>query len=34
MEVRVVFLSNCSLVLSLHKHRGVGIFLTKKKSNN
>ena len=29
--LRVVFLSNCPLVLSLHKHRGVGIFLNKKK---
>ena len=28
--VRVVFLPNCPLVLSLLKHRGVGIFLNKK----
>ena len=25
--VRVVFLPNCPLVLSLHKHKGVGVFL-------
>ena len=25
--VRVVFLLNCSLILSLHKHRGIGVFL-------
>ena len=25
--VRVVFLPNCPLVLSQHKHRGVGVFL-------
>ena len=29
--VRVVFLSNCHLVLSLLKHNGVGVFLNKKK---
>ena len=29
--LRVVFLSNCPLILSLHKHSGVGIFLNKKK---
>ena len=31
MGVRVVFLLNCPLVLSLHKHKGVRIFLNKKK---
>ena len=25
--VRVVFLLNCPLILSLHKHRGIGVFL-------
>ena len=33
MGVRVVFLSDCPLVLSLLKHRGVGAFWTKKKKN-
>ena len=28
--VKVVFLSNCPLVLSLHKHKGVRIFLNEK----
>ena len=27
VEVRVVFLPDCPLVLSLLKHRGVGVFL-------
>ena len=31
MRVRVVFLPNCPLVLSLLKHRGIGAFLNKKK---
>ena len=30
VRVRVVFLPNYPLVLSLHKHKGVGIFWTKK----
>ena len=30
MGIRVVFLPNCPLILSLHKHKGVGIFLKKK----
>ena len=30
MEVRVIFLPNCPLVLSLLKYRGVGVFLNKK----
>ena len=25
--VRVAFLPDCPLILSLHKHRGVGVFL-------
>ena len=29
--LKVVFLLNCPLVLFLYKHRGVGIFLKKKK---
>ena len=31
--VRVVFLSNCPLVLSLFKHRGIGVFLNIKMRN-
>ena len=31
MGVKVVFLANCPLVLSLLKHRGVEAFLNKKK---
>ena len=31
MEVKVIFLSDCPLVLSLLKHRGIGAFLNKKK---
>ena len=30
MGVRVVFLPNCLLVLSLHKYKGVGAFLNQK----
>ena len=30
MRVKIVFLPNYLLVLSLHKHKGVGIFLNKK----
>ena len=30
MEVRVIFLPDCPLVLSLLKYRGVGTFLKKK----
>ena len=30
MRVRVVFLSDCPLILSLLKHRGVDAFLNKK----
>ena len=30
VRVRIVFLPNYPLVLSMHKHRGVGIFLNKK----
>ena len=30
MKVRVVFLPNCPLILSLLKYRGVGAFLNKK----
>ena len=30
MKVKVVFLPNYPLVLFLHKHKGVGIFLNKK----
>ena len=33
MGVRVVFLPDCHLVLSLLKHRGVGAFWTKKMRN-
>ena len=28
--VKVIFLPNCPLVLSLHKHRGVGVFFNQK----
>ena len=31
--VKVIFLPNCPLVLSLHKHKGVGVFLNKKIKN-
>ena len=31
VEVKVVFLPNCLLVLSLHKHRGIGAFFLPKK---
>ena len=31
MGIKVVFLQNCHLLLSLLKHRGVGVFLKKKK---
>ena len=31
MRVRVAFLSDCPLVLSLLKHKGVDAFLNKKK---
>ena len=34
MEIRVVFLSDCHLVLSLHKHRSVEIFLNQKKEES
>ena len=30
MGIRIVFLSDCPLVLSLLKYRGVGVFLNKK----
>jgi len=30
VEVRVAFLPDCPLVLSLLKHKGVGVFLNKK----
>ena len=33
MGVRVVFLPDCPLVLSLLKHKGVGVFLNKKIRN-
>ena len=33
MGVRVVFLPDCHLVLSLFKHRSVGAFLNKKQKN-
>ena len=31
MKVRVIFLPDCTLVLSLHKHKDVGTFLNLKK---
>ena len=34
MEVRVVFLLNCTLVLFLLKHMSVGLFLNKKLMNS
>ena len=33
MEVRVVFLPDCPLILSLHKYRGVGVFSNYKMRN-
>ena len=33
VEVRVAFLLDCHLVLSLLKHKGVGVFLNKKIRN-
>ena len=30
VRVKIVFLPNYPLVLSMHKHRGIGIFLNKK----
>ena len=30
MGVRIVFLPDCLLVLSLFKHRGIGVFLNQK----
>ena len=34
MGVKVAFLPDCSLVLSLLKYRGVGVFLNQKKMRN
>ena len=34
VRVRVVFLLDCPLVLPLLKHRGVGVFLNKKKGRS
>ena len=33
MEVRVEFLPDCPLILSLHRYRGVGVFSNKKMRN-
>ena len=34
VRVRVVFLPNCPLVLSLLKHRSIGAFFNQKKKRN
>ena len=34
VEVRIVFLPNYLLVLSLHKYRGVGAFLNRKNKDS
>ena len=34
MRIRVVFLLDCPLILSLFKHKDVGVFLKKKRKKN